>query len=304
MLSAMYENGGNTTHRLFDGHKSIYVYPFESQLGTKFVNDFLSGMYPAKYRWPIFPTSASTGELHDMIIDEECKVRAKTPFVSKFRDADFTFSDTERKERFQQYLSNKVLQRGTVLEAFFVATFQAWKNYKTSGKETFYMGYSPIVGVDGDKIIRDYNGAAYVLHIVRNPFSAFAETKRRPVPLSLDHYITAWILCQQRALMHKTAYPDNFFVVRYEDIINNPPHALEGMLEKLKLEQSETLLYPSWNGTRLTEVYPWGTIRMPTEETNKETAQQLTKKEMQEIHLRTNVYLDQFGYRAFSRKLL
>ena len=41
MLSAMYENGGNTTHRLLDGHPELYVYPFESQPGTKYVNDYL-----------------------------------------------------------------------------------------------------------------------------------------------------------------------------------------------------------------------------------------------------------------------
>ena len=34
MLSAMYENGGNTTHRMLDGHPGLFVYPFESQVGT------------------------------------------------------------------------------------------------------------------------------------------------------------------------------------------------------------------------------------------------------------------------------
>ena len=35
----MYENGGNTTHRLLDGHPQMFVYPFESQLGTRLVAD-------------------------------------------------------------------------------------------------------------------------------------------------------------------------------------------------------------------------------------------------------------------------
>ena len=39
MIGAMYENGGNTTHRFLDGHPQLYVYPFESQLGTRLVND-------------------------------------------------------------------------------------------------------------------------------------------------------------------------------------------------------------------------------------------------------------------------
>jgi len=43
MISAMYENGGNTTQRLFDGHPELFVYPFESQIGTRLVNDHLDG---------------------------------------------------------------------------------------------------------------------------------------------------------------------------------------------------------------------------------------------------------------------
>ena len=41
MLGAMYENGGNTTHRFLDGHPELFVYPFESQLGTRLVTDEL-----------------------------------------------------------------------------------------------------------------------------------------------------------------------------------------------------------------------------------------------------------------------
>src|SRR5687768_14209748 len=53
MISAMYENGGNTTHRLLDGHPQLYTYPFESQLGTALVRDYLKSMFPQKYRWPV-----------------------------------------------------------------------------------------------------------------------------------------------------------------------------------------------------------------------------------------------------------
>ena len=59
MLGAMYENGGNTTHRFLDGHPQMFVYPFESQLGTRLVNDHLSSMFPVKYRWPVFALDAT-----------------------------------------------------------------------------------------------------------------------------------------------------------------------------------------------------------------------------------------------------
>src|SRR2546429_143272 len=59
MLSAMYENGGNTTHRFLDGHPQMFVYPFESQIGTRLVNDALSSTFPVKYRWPVFALDAT-----------------------------------------------------------------------------------------------------------------------------------------------------------------------------------------------------------------------------------------------------
>ena len=84
MLSAMYENGGNLTHRLLDGHPQMFVYPFESQLGTRLVDDRLSSMFPVKYRWPLFALEATPFQDYKAIIDEECKVRARTSHVSKF----------------------------------------------------------------------------------------------------------------------------------------------------------------------------------------------------------------------------
>ena len=99
MISAMYENGGNTTQRLLDGHPELFSYPYESQPGTKYVLDHLTSMFPVKYRWPVFPLNASVEADYETIIDEECKVRIKTPQSSKFRDTPIGLDDKERKAR-------------------------------------------------------------------------------------------------------------------------------------------------------------------------------------------------------------
>ena len=104
MLGAMYENGGNVTHRLLDGHPQLYVYPFESQLGTRLVVDSLSSTFPVKYRWPVFALDATPHADYQSIIDEECKVRARTPHVSKFRDHPFDFSDDERRDLYVEHV--------------------------------------------------------------------------------------------------------------------------------------------------------------------------------------------------------
>ena len=304
MLGAMYENGGNTTHRFLDGHPEMFVYPFESQPGTKYVQDHLSSMFPLKYRWPSFPLHLNPEEMFYAIIDEEAKIRARTPFVSKFRNAEFDMNDEERKQIFVQYLNDaEEITRAKVMEAFFKSTFDAWKNCKTTGNEKVWVGYSPIIGVDGEKIIKELDGNGYVLHVMRNPFSCFAETKKRPVPLSLDHYINAWVINQYYAQYLSTKFPDHFFHVRYEDIIVNPKEVLGNVLAKMGLEKSDSLSQPSWNGEPLKEVYPWGTVRIPTPEVNIETAQLLSKEEIHEIYLRTKMYVKEFGYEEIYEKI-
>ena len=303
MISAMYENGGNTTHRILDGHPELMVYPFESQPGTKFVNDHLNSLFPLKYRWPVFPLGISAEDAYELIIDEEGKVRSKTPYVSKFRTADFQLADKERKKIFVSLVGKKPITTELLVDSFYRSTFMAWKNYKVTGKEKAYVGYSPIIGVDAEKIVRDFGKKGFVLHIIRNPWSAYADTKKRPVPLSIHHYMTGWVLCQQYMSMYQAKFPKNCFIVRYEDILADRKTALAGLFKAAGIKYSDTMKYPSWNAEKLTEVYPWGTIRTPTEEVNIATAKELSKAEIEEIHLRTKLYVDLFNYKDIYKKI-
>ena len=190
MIGAMYENGGNTTQRLLDGHPELFSYPFESQPGTKYVLDHLTSMFPVKYRWPVFPLDSTPEADYETIIDEECKVRIKTPQSSKFRDYPMQLDDKERKALFVTHMHGKPRTRGNLMEAFFRASADAWQDYDRSGQECVYVGYSPIIVVDADKIVADLPGA-HVLHIVRNPWSAYADTRKRALPLPLA-MLAAW----------------------------------------------------------------------------------------------------------------
>lgn len=298
MIGAMYENGGNTTHRFLDGHPEMFVYPFESQPGTRLVDDRLTSTFPVKYRWPVFALDATSEQDYRAIIDEECKIRARTPNVSKFRHRPFDFSDDERCEIYCRYISETGRSRGNNVAAFYRATFDAWKDFNRSGSESLYVGYSPIIGVDGDKILRDLPNAN-VLHVVRNPWAAYADTKKRPVPLSLADYLLGWTLNQHYALLFASMYPDRFHIVRAEDVMADSVATLGTLCRKLGFNSSESLATPSWNGTPLDEVYPWGTIRTPTPEANLATAHELSERERKQVTARAWQYLDVFGYTNF-----
>ena len=298
MLSAMYENGGNLTHRLLDGHPQMFVYPFESQLGTRLVNDHLCSMFPVKYRWPLFALEATPLQDYKAIIDEECKVRARTPHVSKFRHISFDFSDDERCELYCRHVNESGRSRPYNVANFFRATLDAWKDYRRSGEEIFYVGYSPIIVIDAERILQDFPDA-HVLHIVRNPWSAYADTKKRPVPLSLENYMLGWTLTQYYALLFREKFPNRVHIVRTEDVMGNSSEALGTVCEKLGCYSSESLKTASFNGIELGEVYPWGTIRQATLEKNRATAAELSDAECEEIRSRAWQYLDTLDYKNF-----
>jgi hypothetical protein len=298
MIGAMYENGGNTTHRFLDGHPQMFVYPFESQPGTRLVNDALSSVFPVKYRWPTFALEATPKDDYHAIIDEECKVRARTPQVSKFRHVPFEFSDEDRRDRYVKIVGEGPRSRGGNMAAFFRATFEAWKDYRRTGRQSLYVGYSPIITVDAAKILADLP-AAHVLHVVRNPWSAYADTKKRPVPLSLHDYLLGWTLNQYFALLHRELHPGRAHIVRIEDVMRDPYETLGPVCEAMGLERAETLRQPSWNGNVLDEVYPWGTIRRASPEANRATALELSEGERAEVRSRAWPYLETLDYKSF-----
>ena len=274
----------------------MFVYPFESQVGTKYVVDHLSSMYPVKYWWPTFALETTYEEDYRAIIDEECRVRARTPQVSKFRHMPFEFSDEERGRIYADYVQGTGRSRADNMAALFRSTFDAWRDYKRTGEQTVYVGYSPIIGVDSDKILNDLPNA-HVLHVVRNPWSSYADTKKRPMPLSLDHYMLGWTMNQYYALYFRQKFPQRMHIVRVEDVMADPITTLGTICEALGLEVSDSLKSPSWNGKDLEEVYPWGTLRKVTPAQNKATAEELSREEHDAIRDYSWQYLDVFDYR-------
>lgn len=299
MLSAMYENGGNTTHRMLDGHPELFVYPFESQLGTSLSTHFLQSIVPFRYCWPEFPITGAVADDYELFYDEELKARLRVPQRSKFKDADLQIDEKERKDIFVELLKGKERTRHNLVQAFFESTFKAWKNVQRTGAEKAYVGYSPVIALDTEKILADFPDG-HVVHVVRNPYSGYADTKKRPFPLSLKKYVWTWNIVQHMALTFVQSYPKNFHIVRFEDLVANSEVTLGNLCDKLGLARASTLTYPSWNGARLDAVYPWGTIKTPTPQANMATMHELSADEIADIRVTSAVMLKQFGYDQLS----
>ncbi len=295
MLSAMYENGGNTTHRLLDGHPQLFVYPFESQMGTGQGNDHMTSMVPLRYRWSEFAMDGRPENDYEAFWDEEMKTLLRVPNRSKFKDADLRIDEAERKAAFAAFLQDRPRSRANIVAAFFHSTFTAWRNVQRTGREKYWVGYNPVQVLDFEKIVHDFP-TGHILHVVRNPWSGYADTKKRPFPLSLGKYAWLWSQSQLAALTARDRYPNQVHVVRFEDIVADTKAALAPVLAKAGLEWSDACLSPSWNGQKLEQVYPWGTIRTPTPAANMATMDELSAVEKKEMASQVGVFGRLLGY--------
>jgi hypothetical protein len=140
---------------------------------------------------------------------------------------------------------------------------------------------------------------AHGRHVVRNPWSAYADTKKRPVPLRLESYMLGWCINQHFALLTRELFPGRMHIVRTEDICADPRAALAPLCGALGIEGGPSLDAPSWNGTVLEEIYPWGTIRRATPEANRATAAELSVEEQAAVRRHAGLFLEPLGYSRF-----
>lgn len=306
MVSAWHEQGGNVLHRHLDGHESLFVYPFESQLATAHSSNLLTPAVPQRYTWPEFTTEMTSEQAYQAMWDEEMKTYLRTPWRSKFKDCGIQMDEASRIEAFVNYCENaKVLNwdgneqrtntRREYVEAFFRSTFDSWKNRATSGAETHYVGYSPPIGLDADKIFSDFPNAQ-IVHIIRNPWSGYADTIKRPFPFGLSRYCQIWNTVQLAAINYKFKYNNRFHLVRYEDLVADPKNVMDTLMSNLGLPYSNKVYYPSFDGKTLKSVKPWGTIVKATPQANLATANELTSDQKIAIWNESQFMIAQLGY--------
>lgn len=297
MISAGFEHGGNVTHRHLDGHSKLLVYPFESQLGNRNFNDFLASVERVQYRYPEFPEGMTAIELYEQMIDEEMKTFLRKRSGSKFKDADLKLDEARRIAEFVKLLGDGPYRRRQVIEAFFRATFAAWENYYVAPADGMtYVGYSPAVGIDADRIVRDFPNVR-IMHIVRNPFSAYRDTKRRPFPQPLSKYLITWNIYHSTVEMYARMFPENVRIFRYEDLVADKGAFMHRVAEFIGVNFEPSMLYPSWNGVEIeANIAPWGTVLKSTSEYNKEIINELTAAEKKQIRDGTMALARHFKY--------
>lgn len=297
MISAGFEHGGNVTHRHLDGHSKLLVYPFESQLGNREFTDFLASVERVQYRYPEFPEGMTAREIYELFIDEEMKTYLRKKNGSKFKDADLNLNESDRINSFIELMGEGPHSRKKSVEAFFRSTFSAWTNHHVPvNPENIYVGYSPAIGIDAVRMVKDFPNIK-IIHIIRNPFSAYRDTKRRPFPQPLSKYLITWNIYHSTVEMFAKIYPENVRIFRYEDLVNDKVKFMNEVAEYIGIPFEDAMLYPSWNGIEIKDsIAPWGTVLKSTPDYNKEIIDELSDEEKYHIVSGTTALARHFNY--------
>lgn len=319
MLSATHEAGGNCLQRHLDSHPQLMVYPFESTIATPLSTNLIAGpqhWMPQRYAYPIFEEGISAATAYHQMADHELKTYLRARHTSKFKDCGLIMSEQSRLEAFWRSCEDaatshsdwgdlRVNSRADYILAHFRATFEAWENFARTGRETHFVGYSPPILMDADKFFADFPAFeslkaihGHMIHIVRNPFSGFRDTLKRPFPFPLERYCQLWNITALQAKVYEKKYPGRFHTVRYEDLVADPQEVLNDLCDVMGLEHFPGVPVPSFNRVPLPngQVFPWGTIKQATTEANIATAKELTHEQAVAVYRETQPMLKEWNY--------
>lgn len=287
MVSAWHEQFGNGMLRHLDGHPQLFAYPFESQMATPLSSNMIAGpnhWVPQRYAYPEFSSSVNPEEAYHMMWDQELKTYLRTPHLSKFKDCGILMDEKIRIRKFINACEEQpdLPARAKYVYAFFQSTFDSWTNYSPSGHEDCYVGYIPPIIFDAEKFFKDFPHG-HMIHIIRNPYSGYADTIKRPFPFSLTKYCQIWNAAQLHALVYKNKYAGRFHIVYAEDLFDDKESVMGNLCARLGIRWHDSVLHPSFAGKKMESVYPWGTIKHGTTEANINTMNELTLEQKQQI---------------------
>lgn len=309
MISSEFEHGGNLMQRHFDSHPSCFTYMGETQIGTRYSRNALTYWHPFRYAYPEFPEGTTYERAWELLWDEEAKAYLRNPARSKFKDCGLVMDEKVRR---LAYLMNCYLEEGplkrtlkpfsrkVVIEAYFRSFFDSWTNLNRSGAESHYVGYNPGMVAETDKLFSDFP-TAHIIHVVRNPFSAYADYLRRPYPQqTLEEYCAVYNAAHHMAANYYLKYPDRFHLLSLEDFLADKRGTLEPIVNQIGVGWHEALSYPSFNGRVLETLPPWGTVEKPNAEYNESQATSLAPDVRAAISKECALLIDVFDYARFA----
>jgi hypothetical protein len=149
--------------------------------------------------------------------------------------------------------------------------------------------------VDADRALTEMPRLRY-LHVMRNPFSGFADTRRRIADMTIERYCQRWGIVNLLGMFYAEKYPDRCRIVRFEHLLTNRESVMRDICAWLRIEFDASLMKPSWNGQTLKSILPFGGVAGIGLDHEERCLSELTDDEMVAIGRRLAWHLTATGY--------
>ncbi len=208
------------------------------------------------------------------------EIRAAQTGEPKFRRFKLDLDMHEWKSAFEAQLSGEI-QRGYVVSTLLKTFFAAWRDGPGSSAK-IVVAHCPLLALDWDLIRADLPDAR-MLHVVRSPFSVFSDTKRRRPGLGAEGFALRWSLVNTVAHWFAAREPERFRIVRYDALLGARRDVMLDLSNWLGVAFHDALLTPTWNGTTLEGMGPFGGIPNISIAYDHEQARQLSAHDRERI---------------------
>lgn len=253
LVAQIQRSGGTLMSQLFDGHHQLHAHPYELYVG-----------YPRKWDWPEIDLSASPETWYERLY-EKYTVRHFVEGYQKYgkgADADaemFPFLMLPNLQRtiFRACVENTEIKTSRdVVDCYFTAYFNAWLDYQgIYGEKKYVTAFAPRANVSEVGVKRfftDYPDGR-IISMLREPGSWFVSSHRHDPTKYPDanSAIDQWIESTEAILRNKKNYPDNVFVLSFEQLLEDTESHMCNVADWLGVEYSEALIKPTFQGMKI-----------------------------------------------------
>lgn len=250
LISQQSRSGGSLFAQLLDAHPQLLVHPHEMNIG-----------WPTKIRWPEVDTDIQSDLLFDQICKNNLQKRAKGGYskggksFEKRKYLDFSYDRDAHKQLFSKLMPPAPRSRRQVISTYMASLFEVWDGVHQPSIAEYYSGFVPELGsraASVDAFFSDYPDGRLV-SIIREPadwlVSRRAHTKGGVVRHhDLEREISLWRKMVRAAHKYREEYRANFFLVRFEALIDEREHVMRRFSEWIGVDWNSTLLDPTFNG--------------------------------------------------------
>ena len=263
-ISAWNDSGGGFLHRLFDGHPSFRVWPFELLFGRDdfTVDRFGEDWFRGRYRWPRLGADvaeAGSDVLFERIADTELKAVLTAPEQAKHAEYRLPF----RLEDWRAALAARWAAAGRRGQASFLEAYcdSLFELLGDTAAERPVLGHCPVAILDAPETWTDFPETRFIC-VIRGPLPGFAEMRRRHPDLSPERYAAKWTLINAASLLWARKAPDRVRIVTLDRLLTHREATMQDLSAWLGVAFSPVLLSPSWRGRPLREdkLGPFGGI--------------------------------------------